>query len=219
MSIKYLNQHFKQTAPTMQAQRGFTVLELVIALLLGVLLVAAGISLFMSSQRTALLQQQQGTMQENSIFGLSLLLQDLRHTNHNMATQNMGWHTANTGLILTAQQLPSHLNLSAEQQQLLLSWHNVSQGVYVQQSDVLSIQYAPDYVEIDQNQDGTIERVETSATDCEGMTLTPDKEQGLLTKYVLVQRYFVQKVANGSPVRYALYCDAARYAQQNATHI
>lgn len=62
---------------------GFTLMELMIALALGLLIVAAGLAVFLSSQRSFNLQSGMGELQQNANFGLSLVAHDLRHTNLN----------------------------------------------------------------------------------------------------------------------------------------
>ncbi len=62
---------------------GFTLLELMIALSLGLLIVAAGFAVFLSSQRSLGLQFGMGELQQNANFGLSLVTYDLRQTNLN----------------------------------------------------------------------------------------------------------------------------------------
>ena len=62
---------------------GFTLMELMIALALGLLIVAAGLAVFLSSQRSLSLQSGMSELQQNSYFCLSLVTHDLRHTNLN----------------------------------------------------------------------------------------------------------------------------------------
>ncbi len=50
-------------------QRGFTLLELMVALALGLIISAAAIQLFLISQRSITTQQALSNMQSDSIFG------------------------------------------------------------------------------------------------------------------------------------------------------
>lgn len=63
------------------AQKGFTLIELMIALTLGLLISAAALMIFLSSQRSLAIQAGMGDIQQNTIFGLSALTHELRHAN------------------------------------------------------------------------------------------------------------------------------------------
>ncbi|EXS61342.1 prepilin-type N-terminal cleavage/methylation domain protein, partial [Acinetobacter baumannii 1406589] len=60
-------------------QQAFTLIELMVALALGLLIVAAGLAVFLSSQRSMGLQSSLEGLQQNANFGLSSLTHDLRH--------------------------------------------------------------------------------------------------------------------------------------------
>ena len=65
------------------SQQGLTLLELMVALVLGLLIVAAGLAVFLNAQRAMGFQTSMGDIQQNANFGLSMLTQDLRHANLN----------------------------------------------------------------------------------------------------------------------------------------
>lgn len=62
-------------------QKGFTLIELMIAITLGLLISAAALMIFLSSQRNLAMQAGMGDIQQSTIFGLSSLTHDLRHAN------------------------------------------------------------------------------------------------------------------------------------------
>ncbi|MGD8379988.1 MAG: PilW family protein [Gammaproteobacteria bacterium] len=61
-----------------ERQQGFTLVELMIAMVLGLLLVAAAIHLFLSNHRTYQLQDAIGRLQENARFVVEVLGRDIR---------------------------------------------------------------------------------------------------------------------------------------------
>lgn len=63
---------------TNNRQRGFSVVELLVALALGALIVTAAIQMFATNQRTFRLQQALSESQEQGRFGLEYMLRDLR---------------------------------------------------------------------------------------------------------------------------------------------
>ena len=79
---------------------GFTLMELMIALALGLLIVAAGLAVFLSSQRSLGLQSGMSELQQNANFGMSLVTHDLRHTNLNTASSHrVNNYTNGSGII------------------------------------------------------------------------------------------------------------------------
>ncbi|MEC8056441.1 MAG: prepilin-type N-terminal cleavage/methylation domain-containing protein, partial [Pseudomonadota bacterium] len=64
-------------------QKGFTLLELMVALALGLIISAAAIQLFLTSQRSITMQQALSNMQSDSVFGLEALIRDIRLANLN----------------------------------------------------------------------------------------------------------------------------------------
>lgn len=62
-------------------EQGFSIIEILISLVLGLLLSAGVISLFLSSQRTYNVTERVARMQENGRFALEMLAYELRHGN------------------------------------------------------------------------------------------------------------------------------------------
>lgn len=64
------------------SQQGYTLIELMVALALGLLISAAAIQLFITSQTTFSLQQGGADVQDSSIFGLELMSRNIRMANY-----------------------------------------------------------------------------------------------------------------------------------------
>ena len=62
-------------------QQGFTLLELMVSLVLGLIIIAAAITLFITGQRSYSVQQGAAEIQNNANFGLNLITKDVRITN------------------------------------------------------------------------------------------------------------------------------------------
>lgn len=105
------------------AQKGFTLIELMIAITLGLLISAAALMIFLSSQRSLAIQAGMGDIQQNTIFGLSTLTHELRHAN-----LDTGFDTItsgnNSGIDFSASGGATGIN-----------------GVMQQNSDILTIRY------------------------------------------------------------------------------
>lgn len=174
---------------------GFTLLELMIALALGLLIVAAGLSVFLGSQRSLGLQLGMSELQQNANFGLSLVTHDLRHANLNtISSQRVNSVTTGSGIVFKKENLPDALRTTiTDLETQLVTLQAKDTDNTSGKSDRLTIQYVP---------------AVSSIINCEGEEVTSASSK------VIVQRYYIaqtpQQVA-GEPTAYSLYCDAASY--------
>lgn len=173
---------------------GFTLMELMIALALGLLIVAAGLAVFLSSQRSLSLQSGMSELQQNANFGLSLVTHDLRHTNLNTASSHrVNNYNEGSGIIFKKENLPSTLQAPANLEAEFVTLQNKDTDNTTGKSDRLTIQYVPASSEI---------------FNCEGVQVTNASSK------TIVQRYYVAESpqqVTGEPTSYSLYCDAAYY--------
>ena len=173
---------------------GFTLMELMIALALGLLIVAAGLAVFLSSQRSLSLQSGMSELQQNANFGLSLVTHDLRHTNLNtLSSHRVNNYTNGSGIIFKKENLPTALQATANLEAEFVTLQNKDTDNTTGTSDRLTIQYVPASSEI---------------FNCEGVQVTNASSK------TIVQRYYVAESpqqVTGEPTSYSLYCDAASY--------
>src|SRR3546814_4605218 len=76
-------------ATTKAAQRGFTLIELMVAMVLGLLVVAAAGSLFMSSRKVYGTTASINRIQENQRIAFEMLARDVREAGGNPCTRNI----------------------------------------------------------------------------------------------------------------------------------
>lgn len=173
---------------------GFTLMELMIALALGLLIVAAGLAVFLSSQRSLGLQSGMSELQQNANFGLSLITHDLRHTNLNtVSAQKINNLVDGSGIIFKKKNLPFALQTITNLETEFVTLQNKDTDNTTGASDRLTIQYVPASSEI---------------FNCEGVQVTNASSK------TIVQRYYVAESpqqVTGEPTSYSLYCDAASY--------
>lgn len=162
-------------------QQGFTLIELMISLVLGLLVIAAATGIFLSAQRSMNMQTGMSELQQNSIFGLSQITHDLRHVNLNTSPrQSIFTYERGAGIIL----MPNTALVSVPQN--WITAENVTATNMNVNSDRLTIQYKPNSRDL---------------VNCEGEQLNdPDR--------VNVQSYFIRQVPNSNPARYELRCSA-----------
>ncbi len=173
---------------------GFTLMELMIALALGLLIVAAGLAVFLSSQRSLGLHSGMSELQQNANFGLSFVTHDLRHTNLNtLSEQKANSRVIGSGIIFKKENLPTALQATANLEAEFVTLQNKDTDNTTGKSDRLTIQYTP---------------ATSTIFNCEGVQVTNASSK------TIVQRYYVAESpqqVTGEPTSYSLYCDAASY--------
>lgn len=182
---------------------GFTLMELMIALALGLLIVAAGLAVFLSSQRSLNLQSGMGELQQNANFGLSLVTHDLRHTNLNTASlQRVNNIDIGSGIIFKKENLPFSLHTLTGLETELTTLQAKDDDNTSGKSDRLTIQYTPET---------------TTVLNCEGTSVGTAAAPA--SDLVIVQRYYLAESPQqitGEPTAYSLYCDAGSYPKSGS---
>ncbi|EMI8959628.1 PilW family protein [Acinetobacter baumannii] len=192
-------------------EQGFTLIELIVALALGLILVAAATQLFIGGLLSSRLQKANAEIQDSGIFGLEYMARDIRLLNYgNVVNPQLTDTTPWGGIVLTGSTATNANNINFIPKvdtntyipEALLSrgagdtvstvnnhWKGLSNiqnsSNAEEQSDQLTIQFiAP-----------------TNMTNCEGVIV--------LAGDLIVQRYFLRVDNNGSSQQdYALACDA-----------
>ena len=215
-------------------QKGFTLLELMISLAIGLLVVSAATAIFLSAQRSLGFQLGMGDVQQNSNFGLAMLTHDLRHANLNTpSNQKINNKIVGSGVIFARENYPSslHANLT----NIAYSTLNFADDATTGKSDQIVIQFVPQYQieeasDVDPNDASKKinERLlsNTDMYDCEGnrigFTTAKANEDTQAIRPTMVQRYFIAKLTNSQQGsdgldRYGLYCDAGYYNAGDST--
>ncbi len=181
----------------MKFHKGFTLVELMIAIALGLIVVAAAVMLFITGQQNYFMQRGAANIQDNANFGMSYIAKNLRLANLNTTTAVVDDTKLYGGVVLSTQNVPS--TIPAEKLTGLITAAGVTESNVKNSSgtdltaDQLTIQYLP---------------VETGGFDCEGRQITS-------TNHIVVERYFLREDANtaqnepNKPL--ALACDAGSY--------
>ncbi|MDA5133800.1 PilW family protein [Psychrobacter sp. ANT_H3] len=186
---------------------GFTLIELMISLVLGLLISAAVIQVYIISTRTITVQQGASEVQDSTIFALQSLEDRIRIANLGNPITNINDNTRNGGIVLTGNNIGNnsyantgYLTVSAGQTGTkgANGWTGISNTNIA--SDQLTIQYR----NITPN----------PLFDCEG------KEIGAGSSDWVIERYFVRPVTGNTPVagsqKLVLACDAGRLTSAGA---
>ena len=173
---------------------GYTLVELMVALVLGLIVVLVAVQMLLAGQRSVAFQNAVLNVQDNANIGLNYIVTDLKHTNLNLINRDMR-STGVSGLIVSDSNYPANIT---ENRRVSSTADSNSPSLTEDDSDVLVIQYRPNLAK---------------GYDCEGEAITSPNE-------VIVQRYFLRRDTNGANFDLALACDAGRYANtETATTI
>ncbi|MFW1909994.1 PilW family protein [Acinetobacter ursingii] len=223
-------------------QSGFTLIELMLSLTLGLIITAAAILLFLTSQKSLSMQGALSDIQDNANFGLNYLTKDIRLANLNNQKSILNDETAFGGIVLTSS-LNATMDNNTSPPTPLSNFNNTIVGtsagvnllsrssgmpvgvapawtgasnVQVNGTDITSdqlvIQYTPQYIISGNNLIGGF--------DCEGNKLEfPVVDPGNGKPFgpqVIVQRYFLRVDANNQVYEpnqpLSLACDAGFYS-------
>ena len=213
-------------ASSVHSQHGYTLIELMVALTLGLLISAAAIQLFITSQTTFSLQQGGADVQDSSIFGLELMSRNVRMSNYGGSRPVINDLTPIGGLVFTSDlgaTLPTvnlqnvKLSNAVVQDALLMrgagvtpvgsapnEWtgiSNVSVGGSVAQSAQLVIQYrAPQTMFDCEGQRALGPRLSNKTGDTLGETRDATgalMPARMIDGDVVVERYFLRKDTTG----------------------
>ncbi len=187
-------------------QTGFTLIELMVSIALGLIVVATALMLFLSGQRNLSLQNAPATVQEDQNFGLSYIARQIRMANLNSPSAQINTTNAKSGIVFNKDNLSSFVTVSTDFASKFATKSNmVSSNMQARMgtsafaaasSDQLVIQYKP---------------AEIGGFDCEGTEITT-------TNIYVVERYFIRTDDNSEShettdeLKKSLACAASRYS-------
>lgn len=182
------------------SESGFTLIELMISLVLGLLISAAVIQVYIINTRTITIQQSASEVQDSTIFAMQSLEEHVRLANLGNPVTNINSLTKNGGVVLTGNNIgdaayanTGYFTISAGQTGTAGTngWTGASN--MDKASDQLTIQY--------KNSTGQ------SLYDCEGTEIASGSANWV------VERYFVRETTNKE---LGLACDAGRVTNAGA---
>lgn len=185
----------------MKKQAGFTLIELMISIGLGLIIVASALMLFLSGQRNVAVQKSAADLQDDQNFGLNYIAKNIRQANLNSPSASLSSTSNLSGIVFSAANISDKVTLDTNfatkfvTANLGASNMQIKNGINYTDAvnDQLVIQYKP---------------VETGGYDCSGRLI--DR-----TDIYILERYFIRTDANGGSTdaeRSALACASSRYA-------
>ena len=185
----------------MKKQAGFTLIELMISIGLGLIIVASALMLFLSGQRNVAMQKSAADLQDDQNFGLNYIAKNIRNANLNSPSASLNNASQFSGIVFSKANLSSSLtglptDFNAKFITANISTHTSNMRSKINTTytdavnDQLVIQYRP---------------TQAGGYDCEG---------NLINSSYVVERYFVRTDANGGGTaaeRSALACAALQF--------
>ncbi len=180
---------------------GFTLIELMISLVLGLLISAAVMQVYIISTRTLTVQQSASEVQDSTIFALQSLEDQVRIANLGNPITNINDTTKNGGIVLTATNVDnsSSMNLAymtISAGQTVIAANNGWTGI--SNTDIASDQLTIQYRNITPN----------NLFDCEGTEISAGSSDWV------IERYFVRTASGNAAATgsqdLVLACDAGR---------
>lgn len=186
--IKMKKESLTSSKLSQKRQSGFTLIELMISIALGLIIVAAAIQLFITGITSYKLQKAMAHIQNNASFGLNFIINDIRKANLSAPVAAINDQIPYAGILLTSSNVGEKINLNCSacfSDNKLTSFGDAH--VTGLTNDQLLIRY----------------QAPQSGFDCSGNTLAKDA--------FVVQRYYVGSTSTDS--RHSLRCQAAQYTQ------
>lgn len=185
----------------MNIQRGFTLIELMIALILGSLIVAASIQVFINANQSLAFQQSSANIQNSGLFGIDYIVRDLRRANIDSNSAAMTIDTLHGGVVFNNTNISKVTMTNGEDVNALLTKSSIGPSNFKNlKSDQIVIQY--------KNTIG-------SQFNCEGVKVLPNQ--------FVVQRYFLkEEKAAATADQYrplSLRCKATVYTGDSVTSL
>ena len=227
-------------------QRGFTMIELMIAMVLGLAISAAAIQLFITGQMTFNLQQGMADVQDSGVFGMEFMARSIRAANYNNASRIVNDRTPWGGVVLTsdvaddptAGDLPRNLeglqwNGNFAPTTLLTRGHGHLVGLGNDWTGKSNVSFASGGA-VSSDQLVIQYQAHENMFDCEGQAVLGPRRQTItqngeivenedLKGDMVIERYFLRvdtlaaATEPGTPL--ALACDAGRYDLNNSTAV
>nr|WP_314233088.1 PilW family protein [uncultured Moraxella sp.] len=182
-----------------QHANGFTLIELMISLVLGLLISAAVIQIYLTNVQSTTVQKSGSELQEASIFGLQQLEAHLRLANLGNSETKITDTTANGGIVL--------------------SWKNLGLPSTSSTTSAMFLPYLTHTAgdkdwKSDSNTDINSDQLTIQFTNTTGQTMFDCESAEVANKQRVIERYFLRSVtgdnSTGAVKNLALVCDAGR---------
>lgn len=217
MSMLSLNTSTQSTNTLSKIQRGFTLIELMISLVLGLLISAAVMQIYIANVRSATLQEAGSSIIDSNVFGIPIIEDHIRLANLGLAG-TVNDTSEGSGIVLTQTGNLKGIKLSGNADIPLALLTNTGDVTAVGTGNQWSARTATNTP----SGQLTIQfRAPQNMYDCEGnLALGPrevsiNKVKKIIDGQIVIERYYLHAQDASKPNQLSLYCDAGKYITED----
>lgn len=191
-------------------QSGFTLVELMVSIVLGLLLVAAGIQLFINGQVAYKVQQAGAAIQDSGVFGLSYMTQSIRLANYGNSDA-MNDETLFGGVVISGESANTSPDRAGNLKGMRIDATQITDKKYLTSNKQTESAYG-----IASDQLVIMYQAPKNMYNCAGEKVNgPVRTLTSITpgQYV-IERFYIKK--DGANASAALYCDSAIFTDNKA---
>lgn len=198
-------------------QQGFTLVELMISLVLGLLISAAVMQVYMANVRSVTLQDAGSSLIDSNVFGIPIIEDHIRLANLGLAGE-VNDTSEGSGIVLTETGNLKGIKLIDGKTIPLVLLTNTGDVTEVGTGD----QWAAKTATNTPSGQLTIQfRAPQDMYDCEGnLALGPreislNKVKKIIDGQIIIERYYLNAQDSSKPNQLSLYCDAGKYITED----
>lgn len=217
MSISSSDTSIRSTNNLVKTQQGFTLIELMISLVLGLLISAAVMQIYIANVRSATLQEAGSSVIDANVFGIPVIEDHIRLANLGLAGQ-VNDTSEGSGIVLTQAGNLKGIKLTANKEVPLALLTNTGDVTTVGSGNQWSAKTATNTA----SGQLTLQfRAPQDMYDCEGnLALGPrevsiNKVKKIIDGQIVIERYYLQAQDSSKPNQLSLYCDAGKYITED----
>ena len=202
---------------TSKTQQGFTLVELMISLVLGLLISAAVMQVYMANVRSVTLQDAGSSLIDSNVFGIPIIEDHIRLANLGLAGK-VNDTSEGSGIVLTDTGNLKGIKLTGDADIPLALLTNTGDVEAVGSGNQWSAKTATDTP----SGQLTIQfRAPQDMYDCEGnLALGPrevslNKVKKIIDGQIIIERYYLNAQDSSKPNQLSLYCDAGKYITED----
>lgn len=212
---RYLSKQPTNTLPP--TQQGFTLVELMISLVLGLLISAAVMQVYIANVRSVTLQEAGSSIIDSSVFGIPVLEEHIRLANLGLA-DTINDTNAGAGVVLTQAGNLKNIKLDGDKEIPLTLLTNTGDVTTKGSGNQWSAMTATDTP----SGQLTIQfRAPQDMFDCEGRAALGPREVNInkvkkvIDGQIIIERYYLNAQDASKPNQLSLYCDAGKYITED----
>lgn len=217
MSILPLDTSTQSISILAKRQSGFTLVELMISLVLGLLISAAVMQIYLANVRSATLQEAGSSLIDSNVFGIPVIEEHIRLANLGLAG-TVNDTSEGSGIVLTQTGNLKGIKLSGNADVPLALLTNTGDVTAVGTGDQWSAKTATNTP----SGQLTIQfRAPQNMYDCEGnLALGPrevsvNKVKKIIDGQIIIERYYLHAQDISKSNQLSLYCDAGKYITED----